>query len=319
MHHFCTLFDSGYLTRGLSLYQSLADTNEDFTLYILAFDDDAYDILSNMKLAHVVLISLSEFEDERLLKIKASRTRQEYSWTCGCFSIKYVLEHFKCPEVTYLDSDIYFFAKPSLLLEEFYNSGKDVLITEHRYTPRYDQTATSGKYCVQFMTFKNNHNGLNVLNWWCDRCEEWCFARYENGKFGDQKYLDDWETRFDCVHVLKHLGGGVAPWNIQQYKVTQGPCVDDIPVVFFHFHGLRWLRFHEFDLSTYQLSDEAINLLYFPYLSSLQEQHRKVKELVGNAFAERYYKYPTGIINLLRRLRDTYRRKKEGAYNVISR
>ena len=95
--------------------------------------------------------------------------------------------------------------------------------------------------------------------------------------------------------------------------------MDNIPVVFFHFHGLRWLRFHEFDLSTYQLSDGAINLLYFPYLSSLQEQQRKVIELVGNAFVERYYKYPTGIINLLRRFRDTYRRKKEGAYNVISR
>ncbi len=319
MHCFCTLFDSGYLTRGLSLYQSLIDTKEEFILYILAFDDYAYNVLCKMNLSHAVIISLDEFEDARLLKIKESRTRQEYSWTCGCFSIKYVLEHFLCPEVTYLDSDIFFFEKPSILLEEFHQSGKDVLITEHRYSPQSDQTNTSGKFCVQFMAFKNNTNGLQVLNWWCDRCEEWCFARFEEGKFGDQKYLDDWETRFDCVHVLQHLGGGVAPWNVQQYDISLGPNVDGIAVIFFHFHALRWLDFHKFDLSTYQLSDGIIHFFYEPYLQMLQTQNRKVSEVLGKPFTERYYNHPTGLLNGIRRLREYFARKRRGTYNVVIR
>lgn len=320
MHYFCTLFDSGYLTRGLALYQSLMDTGDAFTLYIIAFDDTAYDILSKMNLQHAVLISLAEFEDERLLKLKSSRTRQEYSWTCGCFSIKYVLEHFNCSEVTYLDADIFFFKSPTVLLDEFHASGKDVLITTHRYTPEYDQTATSGKFCVQFMTFKNTQKGLHVLNWWCDRCEEWCFARFEDGKFGDQKYLDDWETRFDCVHVLQHLGGGVAPWNVQQYDVAEGPQVNGIPVVFFHFHGLRWLRLHKFELSSdYRLSKDVKKRIYLPYLEVLQKQHYKVIKCSGNSFDERYYQYPSGILNLLRRFKNNLGKRLRGEYNVISR
>jgi hypothetical protein len=68
------------------------------------------------------------------------------------------------------------------------------------------------------MYFDNTEQGLKVLNWWRDRCLEWCFNRFEDGKFGDQKYLDDWTDRFEGIHVLKHLGGGLAPWNVQQYS-----------------------------------------------------------------------------------------------------
>ncbi|MFN3270416.1 MAG: hypothetical protein ACK42G_07510, partial [Candidatus Kapaibacteriota bacterium] len=34
----------------------------------------------------------------------------------------------------------------------------------------------------------------------------------------DQLYLDDWTERFKGVHVMKHLGGGLAAWNVQQYE-----------------------------------------------------------------------------------------------------
>ncbi len=317
MNYYCTLFDSGYLTRGLALYRSLSDVAEPFFLYVFAFDDTAKDILSALNLPHMQVISLQEFEDERLLAIKANRTRQEYSWTCGCFSILYVLTHFDCPEVTYLDSDIFFFDKPSLLLGEFHASGKDVLITKHRYTPEYDQSATSGFFCVQFMTFKNNEMGLQVLNWWCDRCEEWCYARFEDGKFGDQKYLDDWESRFDCVHVLKHLGGGVAPWNVQQYEVTDGPCVNGVPVVFYHFHALRWINFHKFDLSEiYRLSKSVVDLVYKPYLTVLHSAHGWVLE-INSDFSERYYIHNEGVFSFINDLRTYIGRKRRGIYNII--
>lgn len=61
---------------------------------------------------------------------------------------------------------------------------------------------------IQFKEWKCYIGGANAAD---------CVMQLENGKFGDQKYLDDWTARFKDVHVLQHLGGGIAPWNVQQY------------------------------------------------------------------------------------------------------
>lgn len=320
MNHYCTLFDSNYLTRGLALYRSLVETEADFMLYIFAFDALAEDILRTLQLPYVKIVSMREFEDERLLAVKGTRSEGEYCWTCSSFSILYVLQHFSVPEVTYLDSDLYFFHEPQILLDEFHDSGKDVLITRHRYTPEYDQSSTSGVYCVQFMTFRNTPQGLHVLNWWCDRCAEWCYARFEDGKFGDQKYLDDWLTRFDGrVHELQHLGGGVAPWNVQQYRLAAGPTVDGVPVVFYHFHGLQWLNPHTFDLSQYRLPKTTIRYIYNPYLDALQNALAFIRTSYGQSFAKGFTPPPKGILAMLRGCKTWFWRKREGCYHVVRR
>src|SRR5690606_1115849 len=108
------------------------------------------------------------------------------------------------------------------------------------YAPEYDQTLASGRFCVQFMTFRNTAAGLSVLRWWQDRCLEWCCNRIEDGKFGDQKYLDDWPSRFaDQVHVLQQVEKTLAPWNLSRF------CKPGVAVanpVLYHFHGLRIVR-----------------------------------------------------------------------------
>jgi hypothetical protein len=41
---------------------------------------------------------------------------------------------------------------------------------------------------------------------------------------------------------MKNIGGGVAPWNVNQYEVglsNEGPTVDGRAIVFFHYHALR--------------------------------------------------------------------------------
>lgn len=271
MRNFCTLFDSTYLTRGLALYHSLQMHCKSFRLYVYCFDDTALEVLAELALPDLVTISLAEFENNDLLSVKQDRTRGEYCWTCTAHTIRDAIMRFDLSEVTYLDSDMFFFASPDILLNEFRDSGSSVLITEHRYSPHYDQSEKSGIYCVQFMTFKTDKRGMEVLEWWCDRTLEWCYNRYEDGKFGDQKYLDDWTERFEGVHVLQHSGGGVAPWNVQRYTVSAGPMINDVPLVFYHFHNLGWCTDDSFLLDRYRLSRNVIDLLYRPYIAVLKQ------------------------------------------------
>jgi len=280
MRNFCTLFDTGYLSRGLALYRSLLATREDFCLYVFCFDDTVYAVLRRLALDRLVPISLAEFESPDLLRVKPARTKGEYCWTCTSHAIGYALDTFSLSEVTYLDADLFFYAPPSLLLEEFDRADASVLITPHRYTRRYDISWRSGIYCVQFVTFRSDPKGLRVLEWWRERCLEWCYARVEDGKFGDQRYLDDWPTRFEGVHVLRHLGGGVAPWNVQQYDLfrrngglrgKERRSDQEFELIFFHFHNVRLLSNGWLDLGDYHLVPSVKQLLFLPYLQALEK------------------------------------------------
>lgn len=270
---FATLFNSYYLPKGIAMIESLSQHCDNFHLYVFAYDEKCYAYLQKQNYPNITVLSLSHLEQHfpQLLDVKPSRTFAEYCWTTTAFTIKYCLENYNIDHCSYIDADLYFFSNPRVLVEEM--GENDILITEHRYAPQYDQSRTSGKYCVQFLTFKNNENGMNVIDWWKDACYEWCYSRYENGKFGDQKYLDDWTTRFIGVHVLQNLGGGLAPWNVAQYDLSQ------IESVFYHFHYFRSSEIcglYEYSFGPYELQVEAIERFYQPYLQSISRIHEQL-------------------------------------------
>lgn len=287
MLNFVTLFNSNYLSRGLVMYHSLLKHCPHFHLYIIAFDDVTYDYFQNNPYEKLTVISLSQFEDDKLLSIKLSRSAGEYCWTCTASTVLYCLKNFDLNHCVYIDADLCFYSNPQVLFDEW--GDNSVLITEHRYTTEYDQSALSGIYCVQFVGFKNDTEGLEALNYWRDSCIDWCYARAEDGKFGDQKYLDDWTTRFKNVHVLKHLGGGIAPWNLQQYdfKMEDSKLIGwekssqvKFDIVFVHFHGLRFYEDQLVSLapSEYELDRTVINLLFKPYARKLVNSDNQLNQ-----------------------------------------
>jgi len=309
MYNYCTLFNSSYLTRGVAMYESLLSTGADFHLYIFAFDNQCANVLKALKLKKITVVTLSEFEDEALLKVKKDRTAGEYCWTCTPSIIDYSIRTFNLENCTYLDADLYFNSDPAVLIEEM--GTNSVLITEHRYLPEYDCTKNAGIYCVQFVTFKNDAHGMKTLLWWKNACLDWCYARCENGKFGDQKYLDDWPERFDGIHVLQHPGGGVAPWNLMRYDLDSKA----FSLVFYHFQDLKFLTHEKIELGRYKFRKTDIKRLYKPYIRHLESIADKL-EPIGNGFDYHGTQKPAKSLLILYR---DFKRWLEGSYNVYKK
>jgi hypothetical protein len=138
----------------------------------------------------------------------------------------------------------------------------------------------TGLYIVQFMTFRSDEDGRAALDWWRERCLEWCFARYEDGKMGDQKYLDDWPTRFGGVRLLGHPGV-LGPWCIESRRVEEGPegvTVDGEPLIFFHFMGLRRYADGTYRPAAgrFRITDEERRWIYDPYVERLTDLRRRI-------------------------------------------
>jgi hypothetical protein len=279
VEHFVTLFDSSYLPMGMALHESLMAHSKPFCLWIICMDEKVEEQLSRLALPHVTLLPLREVETQELLAVKPARSLGEYCWTLTPFSFEAVFDRgLGAERVTYLDSDLFFFSSPQLLLRELEEAGKHVLITEHAYAPDHAKRwlEMSGRFCVQFLTFRRTAEGGEVMRWWQNRCLEWCFARFEEGKFGDQKYLDQWLELFaKDVHVVHQTEKTLAPWNAKHYEVMLNGRLEP---VFFHFHGFRILSPTRVRLYyNYSIGREGLRL-YDAYLASISNALKRLND-----------------------------------------
>jgi hypothetical protein len=273
---FTTLFDSHYLPQGLALYRSLERQGDPFHLWILAMDEACAAALERLALSHASVLRLAEVEDARLLAVKGGRSVGEYCWTLTPFLPAFVFARAPgAARVTYLDADLYFFDRWAPLLAELDRSGKAVQITEHAFAPEYAARAVYGRFCVQFMTFRNDAAGRKVLGWWQDRCLEWCHARLEDGKFGDQLYLEDWPQRFGAeVHVLEQRERTLAPWNVAHFARAPGGARP----AFYHFHSLKLVAPRRVQLWVAYRIGRASRWIYRQYVEALRQA---LKELAA--------------------------------------
>src|SRR5262249_40688234 len=155
-------------------------------------NDACHELMSGLAEPGVRLISMREFEagDEALLAARQNRSLIEYYFTCTPSLIRFVLRRCVAASdtVTYVDGDLYFFSSPDCLYDEL--AGSSVSLIPHRFPESQRQREIYGLYNVGWLTFRNDPNGLAVVSWWRDRCNEWCFDRLEGDRFADQKYLD---------------------------------------------------------------------------------------------------------------------------------
>lgn len=284
MYYFCTYFDRNYLALAVALYRSLQRHAGQFELNILCLDDFTYKFLAREQFPNIKLISLTEFEagDSQLLEAKGNRRLIEYYYTLTPNLPLYLFN--KNPEidvVTYLDADLFFYSSPDPIYKEL-GSGS-ILIVPHRFAENMRDNEKYGVYNVGLLCFRNDATGKECLSRWRGQCLEWCYEKPEDGKNADQKYLDDWATRYMGVVVLQNKGAGLGTWNIDNYSYTvssEALYVDNDRLVFYHFHGLKMITRFIFQAGR-GLSPAIVRHVYAPYIRELQHVMKMFWELTS--------------------------------------
>jgi len=317
-YYFCTLFDSEYLLKGLAMIRSLAKFCPEMKIYVLCMDDQTKLILERLNMPFVNCIALSEVENKELLKAKADRGVAEYCWTLSSNFTWYVMQSYReISLLTYIDADLLFYSDVQPIFDEIGDAS--VAIIEHRFTERLKDREVNGRFCVEWVSFRRDDQGLTCLSSWSEQCIEWCYYRLEDGKMGDQKYLDEWPSRYSTCHIIMHPGAGIAPWNYAQYhfgKALNGsPMVEGTPLIFYHFHQLQFLDNGKFDRlsSFYTCEKPEPSEIYEIYEVALKKCLLEVRDIIPdfknglkrgkNIFLRRLIqKYvPSGVKNSLRK------------------
>lgn len=289
-NYFCTFFDNRYLVRGLALHESLSRLlTEEFELWIMCMDAETHTFLCKNNLENVNLVKLETLERSYpdLSRVRGERGLVEYYFTCKPALIAFLLKtNPRVDRLTYLDADLYFFADHSLLDAEV--SASSIAIVEHRFASNLQSLVRMGRYNAGWISIKRDLTGLACVEWWRQRCVEWCYDTPENGRYADQGYLDEFRRLFGGVVSVAHKGANLAPWNIgnSSIELVDGRVVvDREPLVFFHFHGLSQLRYWLFDSGFYDykvsMDKTTKEKIYRPYVRLLYQYKKCIDEAQG--------------------------------------
>lgn len=318
VRHFCTLFDRNYLYKGAVMLRSLARQSPGAKTHVLCLDDTTRDLLQRLAIPGVATLALADVETSEVLEAKRTRSIAEYCWTLSSVLLWHVMQ--RNPNIdllTYLDADLMFFSSVEPIFTEMGDAS--ILAVEHRYPPQSKHFEMYGKFNVQWVTFRRDRDGLTCLESWRAQCLEWCFARIENGKHGDQKYLEAWPGDYPrSFHSLQHVGAGLGPWNYINYCVAlrdERFWVDDVELIFYHFHQFQILAgggFNYFSTKYFEGAPPPEHL-YQRYWSELREVIDAVHEI------DPEFQAGTKALSMIRARRTASRMLPTGLKNLLKR
>jgi hypothetical protein len=227
MKHIVTLSDHNYLIYGLTLYQSIEEQTENYTLHYLCTSQEAYDKLVSLNLPNIKPYNIKDLhKDKDFVQLKnnhKSNNRNGYGsndhfhWALASFFSYYLMDSYDLPHVLYIDSDIVFYHPVERVLDAV--SDKSIGLITHKHNKK---DAATGYFNVGIVYFKNDEVGKSCLKFWRDCCINPSNEYSEvYGTCGDQKYLELFDKLFDKnkIKILCHEVGNIAPWNLHMCKL----------------------------------------------------------------------------------------------------
>ncbi len=282
---FCTIASKQYAARTLALYSSLEKHAGNFHLWICCMDDTAYAILSAFNMSSATLVKLSEVETAEVRATRASKKLYEYCWTMKPLLCQYVFENYNISRLLYCDADMYFFASPQAVHNEW--RRYDTFLNLQRGSAKLE--AVHGMYQAGLIGFSKTPESMRTLNWWAGQCTAWCYDNHDDhSRWGDQKYLTQIPNLFSSIKVNNRYGLLAAPWNIVMNNSKDLPVhtdaggtvwIGDESLTCFHFGSINVLGENSFDLWKHEplnFDPAILESIYKPYLTHLRSIYGEI-------------------------------------------
>lgn len=262
MIYFCSYFDKNYLSKFLALAESINKFKFLKTFFVLALDDVVLNFFKVNNFSFIKVITLKELEKEykNLLIAKKNRDLIEYYFTLTPFLPRYIFKKFKIKQISYLDSDLYFFKNPKKFINK--NLRHSVFLTKQNSDPKY------GLYNVGWIYYNFNFNETQkILNTWSNQCIDLCRDSPRGGFYAEQKYLDDWTLKLKNIKIFEPIHTFFSPWDDNSLIEKNSQ-----KFIAFHFHGIEFLKnYFVTGFSKYKksVSEKIIYKIYVPYVRKL--------------------------------------------------
>jgi glycosyltransferase involved in cell wall biosynthesis len=235
---------NNYLPLARVLAQSLKKFNPDFYFHLLLCDHLDESIKLEDEFDNV--ITVKDLEIVNLQQWLFKHSVVELCTAVKGLAFKRIINNYQCDNVLYFDPDIAIFSSLNQLINNFEDS--DILITPHQLQPEKSASAVidneisflrHGTFNLGFLGVKNSTEGVRFVDWWANRCLEFCYADSAYGLYTDQRWIDLVPSFFSGVKILKHPGYNVANWNLSNRDVQEDLegkiLVNGKPLYFYHF------------------------------------------------------------------------------------
>jgi len=255
--HVFTSINLKYFAKARVLAKSLKKHNPNIQFHLMLSDK----VPSFINLNEEIFDSIILLDDLKIEDMESFIFKHNVIELCTAVKpmvFKYLFNKYNCEKIFYFDPDILITSKIDDLISEFENN--DILLTPHivkPYSEKRDiiefefQFTKKGIFNLGFIGVNNSKNSLKFLDYWEERCLNFCYDDINSGLFVDQKWIDFVPVFFDNVKILKNPIYNIAGWNIKNRNLSgnliNGIYLGDKRVSFIHFSGIftpieKWLE-----------------------------------------------------------------------------
>src|SRR5947207_718174 len=229
---YVTYFDQRYVARAHVMLRSLRRYDPAAEIFALCFDEPAQKLTAELGDRKLSIVSPQELYDfEPALAACRDRGTAAFRATHKPVLALYALR--KRPDLSaimHVDADTCFFSDVEPLFAEI--GDAPIALSPHRFAFNRQRAEWFGRFNAGCIYWKNDPVGRGCLIDYRADCIDWCAPQsLPDGRFLLQGYLTAWPQRYAGVHVIRHPGVNLAPWNIASHSIDAagGIKVDGAP------------------------------------------------------------------------------------------